>query len=121
MLYPLVSLPLTPAEFVSHTKNKSRLIADVRPSELSESRTKLATVLNAAVETLEAQHQVFPDIVVLLSAHSPLRKPHHITKAIDTLNLYNVDNVISTYEDIELHFVHTTYIKGLNTPLYVKI
>ena len=91
---------------VSHTKNKSGLIADVRPSELSESRTKLATVLNAAVETLEAQHQVFPDIVVLLSAHSPLRKPHHITKAIDTLNLYNVDNVISTYEDIELHFIH---------------
>lgn len=91
---------------VDYSKSKFEVLADLRPSELSSSRTKLATVLASAVKTLEEEHSVHPDIVVLLSIHSPLRKSIHITKAIDTLLLYNVDNVISTFEDIELHFVH---------------
>ena len=99
---------------VDHCASRQGVIAEVRDPSLSELRSTLAQVLNAAVGQLEQVHQVSPDIVALLSVHAPLREPSHIQKAIDTLLLYDVDNVISTCEDVELHFTHSE--RGL-TPL----
>jgi CMP-N-acetylneuraminic acid synthetase len=62
-------------------------------------------VLSEATVALEAG-DVWPDIVVSLNAHTPLRRAEHIRKAVDTLLLYDVDSVISVYEDKELYYVH---------------
>ena len=94
----------------------------MRDPELSGVRSTLAEVMHSAVEKLEDDHDIHPDIVVLLSVHSPLRQPHHIQEAIDTLLLYEVDNVISTCEDIELHFRHgKTGLTPLNPGMVAQL
>lgn len=90
------------------------VLADLRPRNLSSTRTTLSDVLSHAVETVERNENIYADIVILLSVHSPLRRAEHIQKAVDTLALYDVDNVISVYEDFDIHFVHGR--KGL-TPV----
>lgn len=82
------------------------ILAIVRPGELSRSQVHLSEVLHHAVRRLEQEQGIYPDIVVLLSVHSPLRRSEHIVEAVDTLLLYNVDSVLSVYEDYDLHFRH---------------
>lgn len=91
---------------VDYCAENPDVIAEIRDPSLSGLRSTLSQVLNAAVQQLENTHNVHPDIVTLLSIHAPLRESQHIQKALDTLALYDVDNVISTYEDRELHFSH---------------
>ena len=59
-----------------------------------------------AVGHLEQALQVLPDIVVVLSAHTPLRRREHIQEAIDTLLVYPVDQVLSTFENHDLQYRH---------------
>ena len=91
---------------VQHCEQHANVLAEMRAPQLSSPRSTLSQVLFSAVERLENAHSIHPDIIVLLSVHTPLREAKHIQKAIDTLLLYDVDNVISTYEDIDLHFLH---------------
>ncbi|RMD57559.1 MAG: hypothetical protein D6828_03550, partial [Nitrospirae bacterium] len=98
------------------------VITYIRPRELSSPRVKLSQVLYDGVVKLESHYEIFPDIIVLLSVHSPLRGPEHICKAVDTLILYNTDSVISVYEDYELHFTHgKNGLKALNRGMLNKI
>ncbi|MEZ5329018.1 MAG: hypothetical protein R3F19_28570 [Verrucomicrobiales bacterium] len=100
---------------VDHCAKWDRVISEVRQPELSSPRAKLADVIVSAVDAFESVHDIHPDIVVMLSLHSPLRTSQHIQKAIDTLILYDVDNVISIYEDFDLHFMHGEHgLKALN-------
>lgn len=78
----------------------------LRPSTLSRADRRLSEVVYDAVERLEADHDIHADIIVVLSAHSPLRGSEHIVKALDSLMLYDADSVISVYEDYDLHFAH---------------
>lgn len=82
------------------------VLSVLRPSMLSSPKEGLSQVLNDATLRLENEHKIYPDVLVLLSVHSPLRRPEHIREAVDTLLLYNVDSVISVYQDYELHFTH---------------
>jgi len=91
---------------VKHCSKYANVLAELRPAEYSSSQRTLAEVLAAAIGWLEERHDVFPDIVTLLSVHTPLKRSVHIREAIDTLMLYDVNSVISTYEDLDLHFVH---------------
>lgn len=82
------------------------VLSELRDPVFSGPRAKLAEILEAAVNRLETHHNIYPDIAACLSVHSPLREWQHIREAVETLKLYNVDNVVSTYEDIDLHFLH---------------
>lgn len=85
-------------------------LAYVRPAALSATGTAERAVLADALESAERE-DLWPDIVVALSLHTPLCRPEHIRKAIDTLMLYDVDTVISVHEDQDLYYVHGA--KGL--------
>ena len=80
--------------------------AYLRDESLSAPRARLAAVVADAVRALEEGHGIFPDVLVVLSVHAPLRQPEHIRETVDTLRLYEVDQVISVYEDLDLHFQH---------------
>lgn len=80
--------------------------AMLRPAALSKADRQLSEVVYDAVERLETGRDCHPDIVVVLSVHSPLRRAQDIVKAIDSLILYDADSVISVYEDYDLHFRH---------------
>ena len=94
------------ARVIDYCQEFTDVIAVMRPMKLSREQVTLSQVLHHAVLQLENDCDIYPDILVLLSVHSPLRKPEHIRKAIDTLLLYNTDSVISVYEDYDLHFIH---------------
>ncbi|MEM0966813.1 MAG: glycosyltransferase family 2 protein [Verrucomicrobiota bacterium] len=94
------------AAVVEYCRNQEGVLSDLRDPKLSDSHVRLSELAVAAVERLESVHSVFPDIVVVLSVHSPFRRAAHIQEAVDTLKLYRVDNVFSAYEDFDLHFQH---------------
>jgi len=77
-----------------------------RDPALSDPMATLNQVMIDAVDHLESTRGIFADIVVVLSVHTPLRRLEHIREAIDTLLVYDVDQVLSTYEDLDLHFLH---------------
>ncbi len=58
-----------------------------------------------------------PDVVAVLPINSPFRKNEHITEAINTLMIFEVDSVVSICEDRSLHYRHDA--EGL-TPLFQK-
>lgn len=91
---------------LEYCDRKGGVLARLRDARLSDTRAKLAEVVMDAVEYLEGEREIFPDIIVILSLHSPLRRAGHIKEAVDTLRIYQVDQVISTYEDVEVHFKH---------------
>ena len=97
------------------------VIGHLRPIELSGIGTGERDVLVEAVENVENQ-DIWPDIIATLSVHSPLRQPAQIQKAIDTLLLYDVDSVISVYEDQELYYVHgANGLEPLNPAMHRQI
>ena len=98
---------------VDYCQRSTGILAMTRPVELSRKRAVLSHVLHNAVLQLEREYNIYPDILVLLSVHSPLCRPEHVQKAIDTLLLFNTDSVISVYEDYDLHFTHGEH--GLET------
>jgi CMP-N-acetylneuraminic acid synthetase len=77
-----------------------------RAGSLSEPMVTLPEVFAEATFQLEQQHQWRADIVVALSVHTPLRKLAHIEEAINTLMVYPVDQVISTFEVNDLVYRH---------------
>lgn len=97
------------AAVLAHCNNRSDVLLHARPTYLSETSVQLAQVLQAAVQHLESELAIYPDIVVLLSINTPLRKLAHIHEAINTLLLYQVDEVLSTWEDCDLHYRHAEH------------
>lgn len=105
-VFDRITMAVDDPAVVEYCSRYSNLELLLRPPELSGERVKLAEVAGHAVNWLEADVGYYPDIVVLLSIHSPLRRAEYIGKAVDTLRLYPVDSVISVYEDYTLHYVH---------------
>ena len=107
---------------VDHVESRyPRIRSRVRPPNLSSDRTLENGVVFDAVQHIETTG-LYPDIVVSLSVHTPLRTPEHIRKVLDTLLVYNVDSVISVCEDAELHYVHGTYgLEAFNPGIHRQI
>lgn len=94
----------------------------LRPAQLSDADRRLSEVLDDCVDRMEQEQGIFPDIVVTLSAHCPLRRPNYIRQAIDTLVLYHADSVMSVYEDYDLHLRHGhNGLETLNPGMFRKL
>ncbi len=82
------------------------LLVRERLPSLSQPTTRVSEVLHDALMHLETECGIFPDVLVMLSVHSPLRRHEFIRQALDTLLLHPVDSILSVYEDYDLHFSH---------------
>jgi CMP-N-acetylneuraminic acid synthetase len=91
---------------VEHCLKWPQVSAYMRDPFLSDPHIYIEEVVRAAVNDLEERFDFFPDIIAVLNVHSPLRRPEHVIEALDTLLMYDIDQVISTYEDHDLHFRH---------------
>lgn len=91
---------------VEHCQGMPGVSAMLRSPGLSGDRTLESQVVLEAVRHLEKRGGLRPDILAILSLHTPLRRAEHIREAVDTLVLYGPDSVLSVYEDRGLHFVH---------------
>lgn len=93
-------------DVLAHCQNRDGVQLHPRAPYLSDASASLMDVMQAAVQHLESELGIYPDIVVMLSINTPLRKLEHIQEAINTLLLYQVDEVLSTWEDVDLHYRH---------------
>lgn len=91
---------------IEHCQGQPKVLAMLRPKELSDEQVWDRQVVSDVVQRLESEHGLYADIIVVLSVHAPLRRAKHIQEAIDTLQLYNSDGVVSVYEDYDLHYTH---------------
>jgi len=78
----------------------------IRDKELSGRRATTREVTLDAVNHIEKNEKFIPQIIVYLNIHAPLRKARHIQKAIDTMVLFETDEVIGVYEDLDLLYKH---------------
>ena len=82
------------AEHVGH--RWPEVSCTLRDEDLSAPATPLADVVRALVKERGFGDDV---VICLLSLHTPFRTSHHVQKAIDNFMLYDVDSVISVYEE----------------------
>lgn len=75
-----------------------------RPSELARRNTPIAPTVRFVLDHLENPQAT--DAFMLLYVNSPLRRDTHIRNAIDTMLIFDVDSVISVYEDLSNHYLH---------------
>jgi len=102
-------------------KKYPEVLAMLRPPEFSAQGVRESMVMSRVVSDLEREG-CYPDIIVTLSVHCPLRQGRHIQQAIDTLLVHKVDSVVSVYEDYELHYVHSTHgLESLNPAMHRQI
>lgn len=103
------------------TANFPAVSARVRSSELSAPTIREVDILRESVGAAE-ETDFWPDIIVHLSVHNPLRHPEQIQKGIDTLLLYDVDSVISVHENQDLYYVHGERgLEPLNPNMHRKV
>jgi glycosyltransferase involved in cell wall biosynthesis len=103
-------------------KSYPNILSRIRPGQLSDPRADDVSVVNESLAYLTNECDIHPDVVVLLSLHSPLRSARHIHKALNTLMLYNVDSVISISENHDLHYVHgNNGLEPLNPSMHRQI
>lgn len=93
-------------DVLRHCRARGDVEVYLRDAALSDPSVRLERVVADAVAHLERVSAVFPDIVVVLSAHTPLRRAEHVQEAIDTLLVYPVDQVLSTWENHDLQYRH---------------
>jgi CMP-N-acetylneuraminic acid synthetase len=70
-----------------------------RSSELGKSNFPIEPTVVYILSELERREGYVPDAVMLLFVVSPLREARHIQKALDTLQIFNCDSVVSVRED----------------------
>ena len=93
-------------DVVAHCERRGDVHAYLRARALSAAEVPLVDVVVDAVHHFEQLLGVHPDIVVVLSAHTPLRRAEHIHEAVHTLLLYPVGQVVSTWENHDLQYRH---------------
>ena len=91
---------------LEHCRQRGDVQAYLREADPSVPALGLPDVVIEAVEHYERVLSIYPDIVVVLSAHTPLRRAAHIQEAVHTLLIYPVGQVVSTWENQDLQYRH---------------
>jgi len=87
-----------------------------RKEKFSRSALKMKDLLKDILKQLEAEQGYCPDAVCTLYINTPLRKGHHIDKAINTMVIFDVDSVISVQEELAHCYHHARYgLEPINT------
>lgn len=81
-------------EIASVGKSLGVEVPFLRPPELARDDTAMIPVIQHAIQQLEAGGWS-PDIIVLLQPTAPLRKPGHISKALEIFRSEPCDSVVS--------------------------
>lgn len=104
--FGLVYVSTDDPRVVEHCAGRPGVETHLRDPRLSDPDVHLHEIILAAVDDMERRLGYYPDVVAVLNVHAPLRRPEHVEEALDTLLMHDVDQVVSTYEDHDLHFRH---------------
>ena len=70
-----------------------------RGKALTRSTVSIEPIVFHVLKELKEKQNYMPDAVIVLYITSPLREARHIQKAVDTLQIFDCDSVVSVYED----------------------
>lgn len=90
-------------------KHFNQFIIIDRPTGLCAANTKMYEILKFTLEKLETNYGYTPEAVCTLYINTPLRKAKHIDKSIDTMQVFNVDTVISVQEELAFCYHHRKF------------
>lgn len=102
--FDLIHVSTDDPAVVAHCTGRPSTAAHLRDPRLSDPGVHMRDIVRSALDDMEGRLDFWPDVVAILNVHTPLRRAEHVTEAIDTLLVHDVDHVVSTYEDHELHF-----------------
>lgn len=106
-------------EYLNGNKN---VFVNLRDKSLIGDNVPLSNVIYELINKLEFQHNIFCDLFALIQINCPLREKEHIVEGLNTILLFDVDHVISTYEDLDAHFQHSYYgMKPINPKTIDKL
>jgi CMP-N-acetylneuraminic acid synthetase len=88
-------------------KNYKSVVAIKRPNEFARRNTGIEETVQLVLNTLKQNKGEEYEEGMLLFVESPLRKSKHIMKAIDTLHIFETDNVISLCETNSPYYVRS--------------
>lgn len=77
-----------------------------RSKELAKPNFPIEPTVIHVLSELEKREGYLPDAVMLLFITSPLREARHIQKAVDTLQIFKCDSVVSVHEDNSYFYRH---------------
>lgn len=80
-----------------------------RNISMANSTLKMQDLVLSVLDDLERTDNYRPDAVCSLYINTPLRKNHHIQKAIDTMTIFDVDSVISVQEELSHCYHHRKF------------
>jgi glycosyltransferase involved in cell wall biosynthesis len=78
----------------------------LRPATWESGHLPVVEVLRHASEAYKRKYAAYPDAVVFLSAHAPLRRAEHVEKGLNILRVTCSDSVVSVTEEREPVFTH---------------
>jgi CMP-N-acetylneuraminic acid synthetase len=104
--FALIYVSTDDPQLVAHCAGRDTTATVLRRPGLSDPGLHLEEVVRAAIDDMETNLDFDPDMIAVLNVHAPLRRPEHVQEAVHTLLMHEVDQVVSTFEDDELHYVH---------------
>jgi CMP-N-acetylneuraminic acid synthetase len=90
---------------IEHAESYDGIITIKRPETLSGT-ARMHRVIRYVLQEMDRQYDYHPQAVCALYVNTPLRKAHHIDKAIDTMAIFNVDSVVSIEEELAFCYTH---------------
>jgi CMP-N-acetylneuraminic acid synthetase len=83
-----------------------RIKAVKRDPQLSLTTVRMQVLINAILDKLEIEEGYRPEAVCTLYINTPFRRSEHIDKAVDTMEIFNVDSVLSVNEELAKCYFH---------------
>ena len=88
---------------LDHAASRPGVSAIRRPPELARPNTSIVPTVRFALGHTGA---AAADAFMLLYVNTPLRTAAHIRNAMDVMQIFDADSVISVYEDVSTHYQH---------------
>lgn len=83
-----------------------KVIAVKRDRSMARLNTELDETILGAIESFERTTERRRDVAVVLHIESPFRRPRHIDSAVDIMELFDTDSVISVRPDTDMLYRH---------------
>jgi uncharacterized protein (DUF302 family) len=85
-------------DYLSNHKN---VFVNLREQSLIGDNIPLSLVIYNLINNLELHQDIYCDLFAIIQINCPLREKDHIVEGLNTILMFDVDHVISTYEDLE--------------------
>lgn len=93
-------------DVIQYVASHQQIITIKRPEALSGTSVRMHRIMDYVLDQMEREYAYRPDAVCALYVNTPLRKAHHIDKAIDTMAIFGVDSVVSVEEELAFCYTH---------------